>query len=346
MTMLVIDVSRNSIRQSFSDKGVVGTVHHVLWFRIFRPVLVISIWGLLGLYVGYSISSVGPSGLPFEQLRMYGNIIAGMGGVVVVWMILSHMDRAIRRKMARAPAAGATSAAASTRASRAALHEQQQPAWHRPRNTRLLVVDHDDDGDITHVRSWQEWSGRPAPAGAATPPTAFTRSPEYDPDEPVLAARARPVSEAIMLENIDREEPSLARVDAPVQQPLGVVKAVVKAVDAVTADAAGFHRFGYRGRLGRSDWVEPQSLPQSPQSAAHTYAMRPGMARHYGSVTAVVHGRAAVQAADRVTESYRALHAFGAHAQLDDPYARLKRVEHVDPLHGFGRRANIVADDV
>ncbi|MDP1183665.1 hypothetical protein, partial [Klebsiella pneumoniae] len=60
MTMLVIDVSRNSIRQSFSDKGVVGTLHHVLWFRIFRPVLVISIWGLLGLYVGYSISSVGP----------------------------------------------------------------------------------------------------------------------------------------------------------------------------------------------------------------------------------------------------------------------------------------------
>ena len=345
MTMLVIDVSRNSIRQSFSDKGVVGTVHHVLWFRIFRPVLVISIWGLLGLYVGYSISSVGPSGLPFEQLRMYGNIIAGMGGVLVVWMILSRLDRAIRRKMARAPAAGATSAAASTRASRAALHELQPPAWHRPRNTRLLVVDHDDDGDITHVRSWQEWSGRPAPAGTATPPTAFSRSPEYDPDEPVLAAI--PLSEAIVLKNIDREEPSLARVDAPVQQPRDVVKAVVKAVDAVTADAAGFHRFGYRGRLGRSDWVEPQSPPQSPQSAAQTYAMRPGMApRHYGSLTAVVHGRAATQAADRMTERHRALHAFGAHAQLDDPYARLERVEHIDPMHGFGRRANIVADDV
>lgn len=344
MTMLVIDVSRNSIRQSFSDKGVVGTLHHVLWFRIFRPVLVISIWGLLGLYVGYSISSVGPSGLPFEQLRLYGNIIAGMGGVLVVWMILSRLDRAIRRKMARAPGGATASAAASTRASRAALHEQQQRAWHRPRNTRLLVVDHDDDGDITHVRSWQEWSGRPAPAGAATPPTAFTRSPEYDPDEPVLAAA--PVSAAIVLENIDREEPSLARVDAPVQQP----RDVVKAVDAVTADAAGFHRFGYRGRLGRSDWVEPesptQSPPQSHQSAAQTYAMRLGMARHYGSVTAVVHGRAAVQAADRVTERYRALHAFGAHARLDDPYARLERVEQIDLLHGFGRRANIVADDM
>ena len=115
MTMLVIDVSRNSIRQSFSDKGVVGTLHHVLWFRIFRPVLVISIWGLLGLYVGYSISSVGPSGLPFEQLRMYGNIIAGMGGVLVVWMVLSRLDRAIRRKIARAPAAPAASAGAAAR---------------------------------------------------------------------------------------------------------------------------------------------------------------------------------------------------------------------------------------
>jgi hypothetical protein len=31
---------------------------------------------------------------------------------------------------------------------------------------------------------------------------------------------------------------------------------------------------------------------------------------------------------------------------LDDPYARLQRVERVDPLHGFGRRANVVADDV
>lgn len=116
----------------------------------------------------------------------------------------------------------------------------------------------------------------------------------------------------------------------------------MKAVDAVTADAAGFHRFGYRGRLGRSDWVEPQS----PDSPAQTYAIRPGMARHYGSVTAVVHGRAAVQAADRATERHRALHAFGAHAQLDDPYARLQRVERVDPLHGFGRRASVVADDV
>ncbi|CAJ0790598.1 hypothetical protein LMG19083_02027 [Ralstonia psammae] len=339
MTMLVIDVSRNSIRQSFSDKGVFGTVHHVLWFRIFRPVLVISIWALLGLYVGYSISSVGPSGLPFEQLRMYGNIIAGMGGVLVVWMVLSRLDRAIRRGMARTPAAAAQ---ASARASRAALHAQQ-PAWHRPRNTRLLVVDHDDDGDITHVRSWQEWAGRPAPAGTATPPTPFNRSPEYDPEEPVLGSR--PVSEAIVLKkNMGREEPSLARVDAPAQQP----RDVVKAVDAVTADAAGFHRFGYRGRLGRNDWVEPQSpqSSQSPQSPAQTYAMRPGMARHYGSVTAMVHGRAAVQAADRVTERHRALHAFGAHAQLEDPYARLQRVERVDPLHGFGRRANIVADDV
>jgi poly-beta-1,6-N-acetyl-D-glucosamine biosynthesis protein PgaD len=335
MTMLVIDVSRNSIRQSFSDKGVFGTLHHVLWFRIFRPVLVISIWGMLGLYVGYSISSVGPSGLPFEQLRMYGNIIAGMGGVLVVWMVLSRLDRAIRRKIARAPVARPASAGASARASRGTLHAQQ-PAWQRPRNTRLLVVDHDDDGDITHVRSWQEWAGRPAPAGTATPPTPFTRSPEYDPEEPVLGSR--PVSEAIVLENLDREEPSLARADAPAQQP----RDIVKAVDAVTAEAAGFHRFGYRGRLGRSDWVEPQPA----ESPAQTYAMRPGMARHYGSVTAVVHGRAAVQAADRATERHRALHAFGAHAQLDDPYARLQRVERVDPLHGFGRRANVVADDV
>ena len=335
MTMLVIDVSRNSIRQSFSDKGVVGTLHHVLWFRIFRPVLVISIWGMLGLYVGYSISSVGPSGLPFEQLRMYGNIIAGMGGVLVVWMVLSRLDRAIRRKLTRTPAATAASAGASARASRAALHAQQ-PAWHRPRNTRLLVVDHDDDGDITHVRSWQEWAGRPAPAGTATPPMPFTRSPEYDPEEPVLGSR--PVSEAIVLENLDREEPSLARVDAPAQEP----RDVVKAVEAVTADAAGFHRFGYRGRVGRNDWVEPQS----PQSPVQTYAMRPGMARHYGSVTAVVHGRAAAHAADRTTERHRALHAFGAHAQLDDPYVRLPRVERIDPLHGFGRRANIVADDM
>jgi len=335
MTMLVIDVSRNSIRQSFSDKGVVGTLHHVLWFRIFRPVLVISIWGMLGLYVGYSISSVGPSGLPFEQLRMYGNIIAGMGGVLVVWMVLSRLDRTIRRKLARTPAATAASAGASARASRAALHAQQ-PAWHRPRNTRLLVVDHDDDGDITHVRSWQEWAGRPAPAGTATPPMPFTRSPEYDPEEPVLGSR--PVSEAIVLENLDREEPSLARVDAPAQEP----RDVVKAVEAVTADAAGFHRFGYRGRVGRNDWVEPQS----PQSPVQTYAMRPGMARHYGSVTAVAHGRAAVHAADRTTERHRALHAFGAHAQLDDPYVRLPRVERIDPLHGFGRRANIVADDM
>jgi hypothetical protein len=215
------------------------------------------------------------------------------------------------------------------------LHAQQ-PAWHRPRNTRLLVVDHDDDGDITHVRSWQEWAGRPAPAGTATPPMPFTRSPEYDPEEPVLGSR--PVSEAIVLENLDREEPSLARVDAPAQEP----RDVVKAVEAVTADAAGFHRFGYRGRLGRNDWVEPQS----PQSPVQTYAMRPGMARHYGSVTAVVHGRAAVHAADRTTERHRALHAFGAHAQLDDPYVRLPRVERIDPLHGFGRRANIVADDM
>lgn len=334
MTMLVIDVSRNSIRQSFSDKGVVGTVHHVLWFRIFRPVLVISIWGLLGLYVGYSISSVGPSGLPFEQLRMYGNVIAGMGGVLVVWMILSRLDRAIRRKMTRTPVfRPAAASSSSATASRAALYDEQQPAWQRPRNTRLLVVDHDDDGDITHVRSWQEWSGRPAPAGAATPPMPFVRSPEYDPDEPVLAPR--PVAQAIVLENLDREEPSLARAQEPAPQP----RDVAKAVDEVTADAAGFHRFGYRGRLGRSDWVEPQAPSQ-------TYAMRPGMARHYGSVTAVVHGRAAAQAADRMTERHRALHAFGAHAQLDDPYARLERIEHVDTLHGFGRRANIVASDV
>lgn len=336
MTMLVIDVSRNSIRQSFSDKGVVGTVHHVLWFRIFRPVLVISIWGLLGLYVGYSISSVGPSGLPFEQLRMYGNIIAGMGGVLVVWMILSRLDRAVRRKMTRTPVFRPAASGSTSAASRAALHEVHQPAWHRPRNTRLLVVDHDDDGDITHVRSWQEWTGRPAPAGTATPPTPFVRSPEYDPDEPVL--KANPTSAAIVLENIDREEPSLARTEALEPQQ----RDVARAVDQVTADAAGFHRFGYRGRLGRSDWVEPQA----PQTRVQTYAMRPGMARHFGSVTAVVHGRAAAQAAERVTERHRALHAFGAHAQLDDPYARLERLERVDPLHGFGRRANIVANDV
>lgn len=159
MTMLVIDVSRNSIRQSFSDKGIVGTVQHVLWFRIFRPLLVISIWGLLGLYVGYSISSVGPSGLPFEQLRLYGNIIAGMGAVLLMWMILSRLDRAIRRKMARAPAASASRSTAS----RAALRTDGAPPWQRPRNMRLLVVDHDEDGGITRVRSWHEWAGRPAP---------------------------------------------------------------------------------------------------------------------------------------------------------------------------------------
>jgi len=326
MTMLVIDVSRNSIRQSFSDKGIVGTLHHVLWFRIFRPILVISIWGLLGLYVGYSISSVGPSGLPFEQLRMYGNIIAGMGGVLVVWMVLSRLDRALRRKMASTKAPTLTPMAA---ASRAAL-QARKPAWQRPRNTRLLVVDHDDDGDITHVRSWQEWTGRAAPEGAATSPTPFVRSPEYDPEEPVLAA-----SEVIVVERVDRTEPSLARAESPTP-PQSQPHRVAKAVDEVTAEAAGFHRFGYRGRLGRNDWVDPQAPTQS-------FAMRPGMARHYGGVSAVVHGRAAVQAADRPTERYRSFHAFGAHAQLEDPYAALERTELIDPLHGFGRRANIVA---
>lgn len=49
--------------------------------------------------------------------------------------------------------------------------------------------------------------------------------------------------------------------------------------------------------------------------------------------------------ADRATEHHRTLHAFGAHAQVEDPYARLQRVEHIDPLHGFGRRGNIVAND-
>ncbi|MDE2201210.1 MAG: PgaD family protein [Burkholderiaceae bacterium] len=325
MTALVIDVSRNSIRQSFSDKGIVGTLHHVLWFRIFRPVLVISIWGLLGLYVGYSISSVGPSGLPFEQLRLYGNIIAGMGGVLMVWMILSRLDRAIRRKVARVKAPVLTPAAA---ASRAALHPRQ-PAWQRPRNTRLLVVDHDDDGDITHVRSWQEWTGRPAPAGAATPPAAFVRSPEYDPDEPVLGASA-----VVAVEHAGRAEPSLSVASAPVSQRGDVAVAS----DAITAEAAGFHRFGYRGRLGRNDWVDPQPATQS-------HALRPGMARYYGGVSAVVHGRAAVHAADRETERRRSLHAFGAHAQLEDPYAALERAERIDPLHGFGRRANIVASE-
>ncbi|WP_296228671.1 poly-beta-1,6-N-acetyl-D-glucosamine biosynthesis protein PgaD [Ralstonia sp. UBA689] len=328
MTMLVIDVSRNSIRQSFSDKGIVGTVHHVLWFRIFRPILVISIWALLGLYVGYSVSSVGPSGLPFEQLRLYGDIIAGMGGVLVVWMVLSRLDRAIRRKMARARVANPTSVASVT-ASRAAL-EAQQRAWQRPRNTRLLVVDHDDDGDITHVRSWQEWTGRPAPVGTGVPLAPMMRSPEYDPEEPVLTA-----SEVIVVERADRAEPSLVHRDGSAPQP----REVARAVDTVTADAAGFHRFGYRARLGRNDWVEPEEEP------VPSFAMRPGMARHYGSVNAVVHGRAAVQMADRATERRRSLHAFGTHAQLVDPYAELERVERIDPLHGFGRRANIVADD-
>ncbi len=328
MTMLVIDVSRNSIRQSFSDKGIVGTLHHVLWFRIFRPILVISIWGFLGLYVGYSISSVGPSGLPFEQLRMYGNIIAGMGGVLMVWMILSRLDRAIRRKLANTQAPRLTPTAAASRAA----FRARQAAWQRPRNTRLLVVDHDDDGDITHVRSWQEWTGRPAPEGTATPPTPFFRSPEYDPEEPVLAPR-----EVIVLERTDRAEPSMASAESPTPQP-PQPHVVAKAVDEVTAEAAGFHRFGYRGRLGRNDWVDPQASTQS-------FAMRPGMARHYGGVTAVVHGRAAVQAADRATERLRSLHAFGAHAQLEDPYAALERTERIDPLHGFGRRANIVASD-
>jgi poly-beta-1,6-N-acetyl-D-glucosamine biosynthesis protein PgaD len=324
MTMLVIDVSRNSIRQSFSDKGIVGTLHHVLWFRIFRPILVISIWGLLGLYVGYSISSVGPSGLPFEQLRMYGNIIAGMGGVLVVWMVLSRLDRTIRRKIARTKPPVLTPTAA---ASRAAM-QARKPAWQRPHNTRLLVVDHDDDGDITHVRTWQEWTGRPAPAGTATPPQPFVRSPEYDPEEPVLATKA-----IVVPESGDRAEPSLARTDAP--QP----RDVAQAADTVTADAAGFHRFGYRGRLGRSDWVEPE--------APAPHGVRPGTARHYGTVTAVVHGHAAAAlAADRMTEHHRALHAFGAHAQLEDPYARLPRAERIDTLHGFGRRGNVVADDV
>lgn len=325
MTMLVIDVSRNSIRQSISDKGIVGTVHHVLWFRIFRPILVISIWGLLGLYVGYSISSVGPSGLPYEQLRMYGNIIAGMGGVLVVWMVLSRLDRAIRRKMTRTSAAPTLMSAT---ASRAALRAQHH-AWQRPRNTRLLVVDHDDDGDITQVRSWQEWTGRPAPEGTATPPTPFVRSPEYDPDEPVLAR-----NDIVVMEHADRAEPSLTCAAELTPQP----SQVARAVDEVTADAAGFHRFGYRGRLGRNDWVEPQTPAQS-------FAMRPGMARHYGGVSAVVHGRAAAQAAERITERSRSLHAFGAHAALEDPYAALERMERVDPLHGFGRHANIVANE-
>ena len=340
MTALVIDVSRNSIRQSFSDKGVVGTVHHVLWFRIFRPILVISIWALLGLYVGYSISSVGPSGLPFEQLRMYSHIIAGMGAVLVVWLVLSRLDRAIRRKMAHAKApAPASTLTPTAAASRAALHGQQT-AWQRPRNTRLLVVDHDDDGDITHVRSWQEWSGRPAPAGTAAPATPFTRSPEYDPDEPVFSA-----SPVIVVDRADRAEPSLAHAPHAAEATEVAPQApqrrdVVKAADTVTAEAAGFHRFGYRGKLGRNDWVEP---PEPAQS----FAMRPGMARHYGGVSAVVHGRArpAVHAADRTSERRRSLHAFGAHAQLEDPYATLDRVERIDPLHGFGRRGNIVADE-
>lgn len=84
MTILVIDVSWDSIRQSFSDKGAIGILHHIPWLHIFRPIPVISIQELLGLYVGCSISSVGPSSLPFEQLRMCDNIVAGMGGVLVV----------------------------------------------------------------------------------------------------------------------------------------------------------------------------------------------------------------------------------------------------------------------
>lgn len=322
MTMLVIDVSRNSIRQSFSDKGIVGTVQHVLWFRIFRPLLVISIWGLLGLYVGYFISSVGPSGLPFEQLRLYGNIIAGMGAVLLMWMILSRLDRAIRRKTARAPASAASRSAAS-----------RAPSWQRPRNTRLLVVDHDEDGGITRVRSWHEWAVRPAPAGTATPPSPFTRSPEYDPEEPTLSG-----SGIIMVEHMGRTEPSLARTLPPVTQAQTVseVEAVTEAeVDAVTADAAGFHRFGYRGKIGRTDWQDPAPVG---------FGMHPGMVRHYGGVSAVAHGRPVIVA---TRPTARNLHAFGAHAQLVDPYAEMMCPEaRVDPLHGFGRRATVVADGV
>ncbi len=332
MTMLVIDVSRNSIRQSFSDKGIVGTVQHVLWFRIFRPLLVISIWGLLGLYVGYSISSVGPSGLPFEQLRLYGDIIAGMGGVLLMWMILSRLDRAIRRKMASTPG---TSPSRST-ASRAALGGDGAPSWQRPRNTRLLVVDHDEDGGITRVRSWHEWAGRPAPAGTPTspvPPAPFTRGPEYDPEEPTLSGGAIIVID----EHTGRTEPSLARALPPVMlaQTVSEAEAVTgaKTGRAVTADAAGFHRFGYRGKIGRTDWQDP--VPAG-------FGMHPGMSRYYGGVRAVAHGRPVTVA---TRSAARSLHAFGAHALLVDPYADMRRQARVDPLHGFGRRADVMAEE-
>ncbi|ATJ87966.1 poly-beta-1,6-N-acetyl-D-glucosamine biosynthesis protein PgaD [Ralstonia solanacearum] len=332
MTMLVIDVSRNSIRQSFSDKGIVGTVQHVLWFRIFRPLLVISIWGLLGLYVGYSISSVGPSGLPFEQLRLYGDIIAGMGGVLLMWMILSRLDRAIRRKMASAPLSSLSSPSRST-ASRAALGGDGAPSWQRPRNTRLLVVDHDEDGGITRVRGWHEWVGRPAPAGTATPSAPFTRGSEYDPEEPTLSGGAIIVIDA----HTGRTEPSLARALPPVMpaQTVREAEAVTgaKTVTAVTADAAGFHRFGYRGKIGRTDWQDPEPVG---------FGMHPGMSRYYGGVRAVAHGRPVTVAMRPAACSQ---HAFGAHAQLVDPYADLRRQVRVDPLHGFGRRADVMAED-
>ncbi len=328
MTMLVIDVSRNSIRQSFSDKGIVGTVQHVLWFRIFRPLLVISIWGLLGLYVGYSISSVGPSGLPFEQLRLYGDIIAGMGAVLLMWVILSRLDRALRRRTARAPASASAAASRST-ASRAALRTGDAPSWQRPRNVRLLVVDHDEDGGITRVRSWDEWAGRQAPAGTATPPALFTRGAEYDPDEPTLSTGG-----IIVVEHAGRTEPSLARPLPPVTQARTVreVEAATE-VKTVTADAAGFHRFGYRGKIGRTDWQDPAPVG---------FCMHPGRSRHYGGVSAVAHGRPVI-AATRPTA--RNLHAFGAHAQLVDPYAAMRPEARIDPMHGFGRRANVVAGD-
>ncbi|WP_231663295.1 hypothetical protein [Ralstonia solanacearum] len=142
-------------------------------------------------------------------------------------------------------------------------------------------------------------------------------------------------------EHTGRTEPSLARALPPVMPAQTVSEAEpageAKTVTAVTADAAGFHRFVYRGKIGRTDW---QDQDQDPVPAG--FGMHPGMSRHYGGVRAVAHGRPVTVA---TRSAARSLHAFGAHAQLVDPYADMRRQARVDPLHGFGRRADVMAED-
>ncbi|CDY77493.1 Biofilm PGA synthesis auxiliary protein PgaD [Caballeronia glathei] len=145
MTFPIIDVSKQTVEQFKAQNSHWQAVRYVAWYRLARPVLVLSMWLLAAYYMRWCLTNASPGELSLEALMPSLLGIATVGGALILWTIGRQVDQGRSNRVRAMP----------MMAEPLALEAPHGIALDVDAGRRLVAY-HDDDGLISHVISVPE----------------------------------------------------------------------------------------------------------------------------------------------------------------------------------------------